>query len=74
MKDLQITYDNENGETIGKSYNTIMDFIDEMESDKMDIPMLDYTNVYAEFFERIHAGKSFGTIKDLLEHCKIITK
>jgi len=74
MKDLIICYDNENGDTIGKSYNTIMDFINEMESDNIDIPMLDYTNVYAEFFGRIHDGKSFDTIEKLLEHCKAIIR
>jgi hypothetical protein len=74
MKDLVICYDNENGETKGKSYDTIMDFIDEMESDEMDIPMLDYTNVYAEFFERIHHGENFQSIEQLLERCKRMLK
>lgn len=74
MKDLVICYDTENGETKGKSYNTIMDFLDEMESDKIDIPMMDYKNVYAEFFEKVHNGKHFDTIGDLYDHCKIITQ
>lgn len=51
-----------------------MDFVDEMESDEIDIPMLDYTNVYAEFFEKIHHGKSFYSVEKLLEHCRIIVK
>lgn len=74
MKDLVIRYKNENGETLGKAYNTIMEFIDEMESDKLDIPMMDYSNVYAEFFEKKHLGKSFDTIEKLLEHCRTIVK
>ncbi len=72
MKDLKIKYKNENGEVISREYNTIMDFMDEMESDSVDIPMLDYTDVYAIFFDKHE--KYFGTIKDLLEHCKNITK
>lgn len=51
-----------------------MDFIDKMHSDNMDVPMLDYGNVYAEFFEKAHAGKSFQTIKQLLEHCEAMVK
>ena len=47
MFDLMIGYDNENGERVTKGYDTIMDFIDEMESDNIDIPMIDYENVNA---------------------------
>ena len=50
MIDLMIGYDNENGERRVKAYDTIMDFIDEMESDSIDIPMMDYKDVNAEFF------------------------
>ncbi len=71
MKDLKIKYKNENGEVISGEYNTIMDFMDEMESD-IDIPMLDYTDVYAKFFDKHE--KHFETIKELLEHCENVTK
>ena len=71
--DLKIEYYNENGASCCASYRTIMDFIDEMESDKIDIPMLGYENVTAVFFENPRNIKTFNTIKDLLEHCKIIT-
>ena len=51
MVDLKIRYNNENDEIKSREYNTIMDFIDEMESDAIDIPMLDYDMVEATFFE-----------------------
>ena len=70
MVDLKIIYDNENEERIEREYATIMDFIDEMESDNIDIPMLDYRNVTAAFFESKLMIKYFSTIGDLLEHCK----
>ena len=72
MKDLKIIYDNENEERIEREYDTIMDFIDEMESDNTDIPMLDYRNVTAAFFENKFQVKYFSTIEELLEHCKKI--
>ncbi len=73
MKDLKIIYEDENGKCIDKEYNSIMDFIDEMESDNIDI-MLNYTNVLAIFFENSFNTKYFDTIEELLEHCKNIIK
>lgn len=69
---LKIRYNNENDEIKSKEYETIMDFIDEMESDAVDIPMLDYDMVEATFFEK--RKKYFVTIADLLEYCKRILK
>lgn len=74
MKDLKIIYDNENEERIEREYDTIMDFIDEMDSDKIDIPMLDYKNVTAVFFENPLQIKYFSTIAELLNHCKRMIK
>ena len=74
MKDLKISYKNENDDTISREYDTIMDFIDEMESDSDDIPMLDYTDVHAMFFENELNQKDFDTVEDLLNHCKMIIK
>lgn len=74
MFDLMIGYDNENRERVTKGYDTIMDFIDEMESDNIDIPMMDYENVNAEFFENPLQIKHFDTIGDLYSHCKEIIK
>lgn len=74
MKDLRIKYKNENGKIINREYDTIMDFIDEMDSDKIDIPMLDYKNVTAAFFENPLQIKYFSTISELLNHCKKIIK
>lgn len=74
MKDLQIKYKNENGEIINREYDTIMDFIDEMESGNIDIPMLDYEVVSYIFFEnRLNSGYG-GTIKSLLDYCREIVQ
>ena len=70
MTDLKIRYNNENDEIKSREYDTIMDFIDEMESDAVDIPMLDYDMVEAIFFEK--RKEYFVTIAELLEHCKSI--
>jgi hypothetical protein len=74
MKDLKIRYENENGDKINAEYDTIMDFTDAIGSDEIDIPMLDYTNVEADFFENPLLHKSFNTIAELYEHCKAILK
>lgn len=74
MKDLRINYTNENGEVIEQEYITIMDFLDLMESDNIDIPMLDYENVNAMFFENELNKKSFNTISELVDHCKLIIR
>lgn len=72
MVDLKIRYNNENDEIKSREYNTIMDFIDEMESDSVDIPMLDYDMVEATFFEK--RKEYFVTIAELLKYCKEILK
>lgn len=74
MKDLTISYDNENGERIKQEYNYIMDFIDSMESDDIDIPIMDYQNVEADFWENPLHHKHFDTIWDLYNHCKKIIR
>lgn len=74
MKDLRIKYKNENGKIINSEYDTIMDFIDEMESDNIDIPMLDYEIIsYILFENRLNSGYG-GTIESLLAHCKEIVQ
>lgn len=72
MKDLKISYDNENGQRINMEYDTIMNFVDDIDSDNIDIPMLDYENVEADFFENPLLHKHFDTIEDLYNHCKSI--
>ncbi len=74
MKDLILKCKNENGDVITKSYDTIMDFIDEMNSDDIDIPMLDYEIVEYMFFEKSLSRGYFATIDDILEYCKRIIK
>ena len=69
MKDLKIKYRNENGDVISKEYDTIMDFIDIMESEQIDIPMMDYEVISYILFENpLNSGDNV-TIKELLEHC-----
>lgn len=73
--DLQFSYSNCNGNRITARCKTIMDFVDTMESDELDIPMLDDNNVVAVFFENEkHGQKNFDTVEELLEHCKRIVK
>ncbi len=75
MKDLRISYDNENGQRINAEYDTLMDFINTIDSeDNIDIPMLDYENVEADFFENLLLHKNFNTIEELYKHCIEITK
>lgn len=74
MKDLKISYDNENEEKIYKEYDHIFDFTDDLESDNIDIPMMDYQNVEACFFENPLNNKCFDTIEELYHHCKSILK
>ena len=72
--DLRFDYLNENDVRVYVECDTIMDFIDTMESDEIDIPMLDYTDVHAKFFDNELVKENFDTVEDLLEHCKQIIK
>lgn len=72
--DLRFDYKNENDDRIYVECDTIMDFINTMESDEVDIPMLDYKDVHAKFFDNEHNKKEFDTVGELLEHCKQIVK
>lgn len=72
MKDLKMSYTNENGERVSAEYDTVMDFLDQMESNGVDIPMMDYTDVDAMFFENELNTKHCETIAELVDHCKMI--
>lgn len=72
MKDLIITYENDDKTILKREYEHIYDFTEEMESDEIGIPMLDYKNVTAVFFEK--NSKYFDTIDDLYKHCVSIMK
>lgn len=74
MKDLVIKYDNENGERIKREYDYVFDFTNEIESNNIDIPMMDYENVEADFFENPLLHRDFNTIEELYIHCKNILK
>ena len=72
--DLRFDYVTENDDRIYAECDTIMDFIDTMESDEVDIPMLDYRDVHAMFFDNELNKKEFDTVEELLKHCKQIVK
>ena len=72
MKDLIIRYENESGQVIKQEYDRIFYFTEAMESNKADIPMMDYKNVTAIFFEK--REKEFDTIADMYQHCIEIMK
>lgn len=74
VKALKIKYVNENGDIINSEYDTIIDFLDQMDSDDADIPMMDYVNVEADFFENPQLHCKFATIECLYNHCKSITR
>ena len=67
MNNLVISYDNENDIRIKREYNGMLDFINEINSDNMDVPMLDYTNVTALICQ--NEEKHFATINDLYAYC-----
>lgn len=67
MKNLIISFKNENGETTKREYDKIFDFTEEIDGDGFNAPMLDYKNVTAKFFE--NRTESFNTIDDLYKHC-----
>lgn len=72
MKDLVITYTNENGKRIKAEYKHVFDFTDAMESDSIDIPMREYTDVEAVFWESHLRNKHFETIEECYNYCKEI--
>lgn len=74
MKDLQIEYKDENGKTVHKSYDTIMDFIDKMElnADNMQMSQCEVT-MYRFFENPFNSGKNV-TMEWLLKHCKEMVK
>lgn len=74
MKDLKISYINENGEETTKEYDTIMSFTDGIESGEADIPSKECKNVSAIFFENKFYTKNFSSIEELYNHCKAIMK
>lgn len=71
MKDLKIDYTNEKGIRVHAEYSTIMDFLNEMDSESV-IPMMDYTDVEADFFENPLLHQHFDSVKSLYNHCQRI--
>lgn len=71
-ENLKVFYDNENGERICAVYDSIRMFINAIDSDEIDIPMLDYENVDAYFYEN-PAPHHFDTIQDLYGYCRAVT-
>lgn len=74
MKDLKIKYINKNGNVVDQEYDTIMDFLDHMDSHDIDLPMMDYADVEADFFENPNLHRNFATLEGLYNHCKAIVR
>lgn len=72
MKDLIITFENDDKEVVKKEYSRLFDFTDKIEIGKTGIPMSDCKNVIAIFFEK--KLEHFDTIDDLYKHCVSIMK
>lgn len=72
MKDLKITYNREQNVKVVKEYDTIMDFLDEVDAYKDKSKILNCFNVGATFFENDLNYKFFDTIQELYDHCKMI--
>lgn len=74
MKDLMISYDDNNGERINKAYEHMFDFTDALDLKYPGAPKMDCQNVDAVFFENPLNRKHFNTIEELYCHCKLIMK
>ena len=74
MKDLIITFRDENEETIKKiMYDRVFDFTEEIEENRFKAPSrLKYKSLTAQFFE--NRSKNFTTIDELYKHCIAIMK
>ncbi|MBQ8626136.1 MAG: hypothetical protein IJ419_08245 [Agathobacter sp.] len=71
MKDLKINCTNQYGKRIHVEYNTIMDFLDEIEED-INNSVMNCTDVEADFFENPLHHQHFDSIQDLYNHCQRI--
>jgi hypothetical protein len=69
---LMVSYQNTDGEPITARYGTIMDFVCTMESDELDIPMLDDGPVQAVFSGNGSVTVQFDDISELLDYCRDI--
>lgn len=72
MKDLKITYNREKNVVVEREYETIMDFLDEVDAYENSEKILNCTNVGATFFENPANYKYFDTVGELYNHCKMI--
>lgn len=71
MKDLKIDYTKKDGTRNHVEYVTIMNFLDEMEEDA-NKPVMDCTDVEADFFENPLHHQHFDSIQALYKHCQRI--
>ena len=68
-KDLRVSYVDENSQQQLREYDTIMDFLDEMESDRFSA-----SNIVADFFQNPLMQKKFDSLDELYQHCSEIVK
>ena len=69
MKDLIISYTNKKGQKVEKSYDTVMDFTDLVESHALDDELNVVCDVHAKFFENDFNTKTCRTLAELYDHC-----
>lgn len=72
MKDLKFDYIHNNNR-MHVEYDTITDFINQMESNDKTAPDPDDTVIFWILFDNPFNSGGFTTIKDLLAHLKFIT-
>ena len=73
MKDLKVSYTKQDGKRANVEYSTIMDFLDEMEEDTNN-PIMECTDVEADFFENHLHHQHFNSGRDLYNHCQRIVR
>lgn len=67
-KELVFNCDTESGKRIHLEYNTIEEFIKQIETDNC----MNYTNVLALFCQNPFSVQEFNNIEELYNHCKLI--
>ncbi len=74
MYDLTLTYQKIQGTTVERKYDTIMDFLSEIENKDKDAPPIHSLVKKAVFFENPRNIKKDCNVWDLYNHCKKILK
>lgn len=73
MKDLRLKYKTKDGNISNSSYDTIMDFLDEVESEDVDKDILEAEVIRYVLFENSYNTGCNMSMKSFIRHCKNIT-